>query len=375
MSKGGMSAMLKNRMLATQQASELEVGNAAYETLFQTPSNAPQPKVCKLPISKLHPFFTADIGFKPYSASKLQALAEHMAAEGQLERIIVRSIPYRDEYEILAGHNRTNAGRLNNWSEIEAEIVDADDERATTIAIATNLLRRQDLTIIERGQAYKALLEAQRRQGFRSDIQTSGEIRQKFDSGTFGEIRQRYSARKIVAEFFGVTEYEIRKAIKMTQLISELQEILEEQPKLLPLACAEKIADYGHDLDITQREMRYASIPDLRNEYHPGMEIDCIVKVFDPDNDKLEISIKETEVNPFFGAEQRHPVGSRRLAVISGKYGGGVFCNLPDGVVCMCNYSYQHEDADFMVGENVMLIVQRYEDEKLQMYGKIMSKW
>lgn len=132
---------------------------------------------------------------------------------------------------------------------------------------------------------------------------------------------------------------------------------------------------YGHDLDITQREMRYASIPDLRNEYHPGMEIDCIVKVFDPVKDKLEISIKETEVNPFFGAEQRHPVGSRRLAVISGKYGGGVFCNLPDGVVCMCNYSYQHEDADFMVGENVMLIVQRYENEKLQMYGKIMNKW
>ena len=132
---------------------------------------------------------------------------------------------------------------------------------------------------------------------------------------------------------------------------------------------------YGHDLDITQREMRYASIPDLRNEYHPGMEIDCIVKMFDSDNDKLEISIKETEVNPFFGAEQRHPVGSRRLAVISGKYGGGVFCNLPDGVVCMCNYSYQHEDADFMVGEHVMLIVQRYENEKLQMYGKIMSKW
>ena len=105
------------------------------------------------------------------------------------------------------------------------------------------------------------------------------------------------------------------------------------------------------------------------------MEIDCIVKVFDPVKDTLEISIKETEVNPFFGAEQRHPVGSRRLAVISGKYGGGVFCNLPDGTVCMCNYSYQHEDADFTVGENVMLIVQRYENEKLQMYGKIMSKW
>ena len=54
---------------------------------------------------------------------------------------------------------------------------------------------------------------------------------------------------------------------------------------------------------------------------------------------------------------------------------GGVFCNLPDGVTCMCNYSYQHEDADFMVGEHVMLMVQRYDQEKLQMYGKIMSKW
>lgn len=68
-------------------------------------------------------------------------------------------------------------------------------------------------------------------------------------------------------------------------------------------------------------------------------------------------------------------LGSRRLAVISGKYGGGVFCNLPDGVVCMCNYSFQHEDSDFMVGENVMLVVQRYNEEKLQMFGKILSKW
>lgn len=98
--------------------------------------------------------------------------------------------------------------------------------------------------------------------------------------------------------------------------------------------------------------------------------------VFDhPRTGELIVSAKETEVNPFFGAEERHPVGSRRFAMISGKYGGGVFCNLPDGVTCMCNYSYQHEDADFMVGEHVMLMVQRYDQEKLQMYGKIMSKW
>lgn len=132
---------------------------------------------------------------------------------------------------------------------------------------------------------------------------------------------------------------------------------------------------YGHDIDLTQREISYTAIPDLRNKYHAGVELDCIVKVYDSEKDELVISIKEIETNPFLGAELRHPVGCRRLAVISGKYGGGVFCNLPDGVVCMCNYSYQHEDSDFMVGENVMLVVQRYDDEKLQIFGKIMSKW
>ena len=61
---------------------------------------------------------------------------------------------------------------------------------------------------------------------------------------TFGDNRQRYNARAIVAEFFGVTEYEIRKAIKLTQLIPELQSILEDNPKKLNLACAVLIADY-----------------------------------------------------------------------------------------------------------------------------------
>ena len=132
---------------------------------------------------------------------------------------------------------------------------------------------------------------------------------------------------------------------------------------------------YGHDIGLTQRELRYTAIPDLRTEYHPGQELDCIVKLYDSDTDRLEISVKETESNPFDGAEQRHPVGARRLAMIAGKYGGGVFCNLPDGTVCMCNYSYQHEDSDFLVGDNVMLIVQRFDAEKQQMYGKILTKW
>ena len=92
-----------------------------------------------------------------------------------------------------------------------------------------------------------------------------------------------------------------------------------------------------------KRGLRYTAIPDLRDEYHPGQEQECIIKIYAPDTDKLEISVKETESSPHDGAEQRHPVGSRRQGIIAGKCGGGVFCNLLDVTVCMCNYSYQHE--------------------------------
>lgn len=232
MSRENMNDILKRRMGAAQQASELQVSDEAYAQIFQKPLPTAKSRICELPIRKLRPFYTADIGFHPYPPDKLKAFSEQLAQEGLFERIIVREIPHLDCYEILAGHNRTEAGKMAGWETIPAEIVEADDDRAITIAISTNLLRRQGLTIVERGKAYKALLDAKNRQGYRSDMQTSGENRQK------------YSARELVADFFGVTEYEIRKAIKLTQLIPALADIVENKPKQLNLACADLIADY-----------------------------------------------------------------------------------------------------------------------------------
>ncbi len=231
MAKAKMNDLLKKRMAATQQASELQVGETAYEALTEVTTPASRVNICDLPIDKLATFFTADIGFRPYPPAKLEAFAQQLAEEGLFERIIVRPIPDADRYEILAGHNRVAAGKLNGWSTIPAQIVEADDDRAVVIATATNLLRRDKLTIIERGKAYRALLEAKRKQGYRSDI-------------TSGDNRQKFLAREVVAQFFGVTEYEIRKAVKLTCLIPQLQDILVDAPKRLNLACAELIADY-----------------------------------------------------------------------------------------------------------------------------------
>ena len=226
-----MKDLLKQRMSAAQQVSEMEIGNRAYESLID-PLPAAASTIRELPVDKLRPFFTTDIGFHPYSPEKLRAFAQQLLEQGLLERIIVRSIPDSDEYEILAGHNRTAAWRMAGHDTIPAEVVAANDARAIIIATATNLLRRQELTIIERGKAYKAMLEAKRRQGERTDLGTSGENRQKF------------LTREIVADFFGVTEYELRKAVKLAGLIPPLADILENDPRRLPLSCADMIADY-----------------------------------------------------------------------------------------------------------------------------------
>lgn len=205
--------------------------------------------ICNLPLDKLVPFFTADIGFKPYPPSKLKAFAEQISEEGLMVRIIVRPMG-TGSYEILAGHNRANAAKLAGWMEIPAEVVQADDAQAIVIATSTNLIQRQELSIIERGKAYRALLEAKNRNGQRNAFasESFGDSRQSSDDIkeqlTFGENRQRYNARALVAEFFGVTEYEIRKAVKLTCLIPELADILENNPKQLNLACADLIADY-----------------------------------------------------------------------------------------------------------------------------------
>ncbi len=235
MAKTAMNDLLKRRMAATQQASELQVSDEAYEALTQVKAPATVAIICDLPMDKLDSFFTADIGFHPYPPAKLKAFAQQLAEDGLLEPIIVRPIPNTDRYEILAGHNRVAAGKLNGWATIRAQIVDVDDDRAVVIATVTNLIQRDKWTIIERGKAYRALLEAKNRNG-QHDPFGEGQ--------TFGDNRQRYNARAIVAEFFGVTEYEIRKAVKLTYLIPQLQDILVDAPKRLNLVCAELIADY-----------------------------------------------------------------------------------------------------------------------------------
>ena len=68
-------------------------------------------------------------------------------------------------------------------------------------------------------------------------------------------------------------------------------------------------------------------------------------------------------------------MGSRRQAVITSKYKGGVFCTMADGTVCLCLYSNVHYDSEFLLGDNVIIYISQYDYKNQHIYGRIVSKW
>ena len=96
MAKADINTILKRRMAAAQQASELQASDEAYQQIFQrAPPSAPS-EICDLPLDQLDNFFTADIGFNPYSPAKLEAFAQQLQAERLWDRLNVRRMPQSD---------------------------------------------------------------------------------------------------------------------------------------------------------------------------------------------------------------------------------------------------------------------------------------
>lgn len=131
----------------------------------------------------------------------------------------------------------------------------------------------------------------------------------------------------------------------------------------------------GYDVLLPQKEVSYSVVPDLRDIIHPGETKKALITGFDAGNGVLQLSIKDTMPHPFDGIETRHKIGSIRVATIIGKYGGGVFCRLRDNVTdVLCSYESMHYDGDFKIGDRVEILINKYNNEKRLVYGKIIRK-
>ena len=229
MAKSALANALKERSakLSASSSNADQTVDEAFEGLFGTISAASSRtrSTAKIPLEQLHPFFTSNIGFKPYSEENLKMLA------GLIENIKVRPCN-TGGYEILSGHNRVNACKMLGCAEIPADIEYVDDARAIVIATVTNLQRRQNLLPSERGWAYRALLDAYRQQGKRNDLVEA----------TCGEFHPKLGARERVACFFGVGVNDVRYAVRLTYLIPPLLDAVDERK--LNIMCGVTISYY-----------------------------------------------------------------------------------------------------------------------------------
>lgn len=131
----------------------------------------------------------------------------------------------------------------------------------------------------------------------------------------------------------------------------------------------------GYDMLLPQKEVSHTIISDLRDIMQPGEKRYAVVKEFDIDKKILRVSIKETIPHPFDGVETRHPIGSTRIATIVGKYAGGVYCRLYDGVTdVLCSYATMQFDGDYVIGDCVEILIRKYNYDRKLIFGKVLRK-
>jgi len=130
----------------------------------------------------------------------------------------------------------------------------------------------------------------------------------------------------------------------------------------------------GFDFELRQKDISYTPMADMRKEYKVGQEFKAKIKKYNSVNGITRISTKEMYPHPFDGAEARHPIDSKRQAIISGTYAGGLFCRLSDDTNVMCSYMPGRFNEEFYIGDTVILRIGRYDNIKKQIYGKIVGK-
>lgn len=124
---------------------------SSFRSLFENEN------IKQLPIDLLVPFENQP--FKLYSDDKLNELAADIKENGVLSPVIVR--PMGDKYQILSGHNRTNAGKLAGLKTMPCIIKECDDKTAQLIMVNSNLMQREKLLPSERAFAYKIQKECE----------------------------------------------------------------------------------------------------------------------------------------------------------------------------------------------------------------------
>lgn len=175
-------------------------------------ADAQREKVQEIPLGELHPF--RNHPFKVKDDAAMQDTVDSVREYGVLVPAIARPDP-NGGYELIAGHRRHHASELAGKETMPVIIRDLDDDAATIIMVDSNL-QREELLPSERAFAYKMKLEALKHQGARTDL-------------TSVQFGQKLSARDQVAKAAGESAIQIQRFIRLTELIPELLDMVDER--------------------------------------------------------------------------------------------------------------------------------------------------
>ena len=196
----------------------IDSGNLALkglDDLFSTEENRQEEQreqVQQIPIDALHPF--TNHPFKVLDDEAMTRTVESIAQYGVLAPLIARPRPDGDGYEIISGHRRQYAAKLAGLDTLPVIVRNMDDNAAVLLMVDSNL-QREHILPSERAFAYKMKLEALKNQGARSDL-------------TSTQVAQKLSVEK-VGDDAGVSKDTIRRFIRLTNLIPELLDMVDEK--------------------------------------------------------------------------------------------------------------------------------------------------
>ncbi len=169
-------------------------------------------KIYEIPLSEIDPF--PDHPFKVKDDEDMMNLVESVKANGVLTPATVRK-KEDGRYELLSGHRRMRACELAGIDKLRCEIVEMSRDEATVFMVESNF-QRTTILPSEKAFAYKMRLEALKRQGERKDL-TSAPVERKFSE-----------AREQIGSETGESREQVRRFIRLTELIPELLDMVDE---------------------------------------------------------------------------------------------------------------------------------------------------
>ena len=172
-------------------------------------------QVQQIPIGELFPF--KNHPFKVLDDESMQRTVESVEQYGVLSPLIARPRP-DGGYEIISGHRRQHAAQLAGLETLPVIVRNMDDDAAVLLMVDSNL-QRENILPSERAFAYKMKLEALKNQGARSDL----------TCGQFGHKLNGAKARDIVADESGDNARNVQRFIRLTSLIPELLDMVDEK--------------------------------------------------------------------------------------------------------------------------------------------------